>query len=140
MHQEIKKLSMIGCGAMGGGMGILFAENGYDVLLLDPLEKAMDKVTEDATRGGVGGKISKFQDYKSLCANLGSPKVFVWSLPHGPVGDDVLAKLMPYLERGDIIIDAANEHWKNSERRIGRCHTKGIRYVAMGVSGGYQAA
>ena len=47
---------------------------------------------------------------------------------------------MPYLERGDIILDCANEHWENTERRQGKCVTKGIRYIGCGVSGGYQAA
>ena len=69
-----------------------------------------------------------------------SPKVFVWSLPHGHVGDTVLDGLMPFLKKDDIIIDCANEHWENTERRIGKATTKGIRYVGMGVSGGYQAA
>ena len=47
---------------------------------------------------------------------------------------------MPYLGRGDIILDCANEHWENTERRQGKCVTKGIRYIGCGVSGGYQAA
>lgn len=140
MTAEIKKLAMIGCGAMGGGMALLFAENGCDVLLQDPSNEAMDKVLAQAEKDGVGNKVSKYQDYASMCRNLGTPKVFVWSLPHGDVGDKVLAGLMPFLEMGDIIIDAANEHWENTERRIGKCVTKGIRYVGMGVSGGYQAA
>lgn len=125
---------------MGGGMALLFAEKGLHVLLKDPSNEAMDKVLKSAKSDGVADKISKYQDYKSLCQAFDSTKTFVWSLPHGHVGDDVLDQLMPYLETGDIIIDAANEHWENSERRIGKCHTKGIRYVAMGVSGGYQAA
>lgn len=79
-------------------------------------------------------------DYKSLCQSLGTPKVFVFSLPHGNVGDSVLGGLLPYLSKDDIIIDAGNEHWQNTERRQGKCYTKGIRYVGMGVSGGYQAA
>ncbi|KAK5241036.1 hypothetical protein LTR16_009828, partial [Cryomyces antarcticus] len=79
-------------------------------------------------------------DYKTLCKNLGSPKVFLFSLPHGGVGDSVLEGLLPYLVKGDIIIDAGNEHYSNTERRQGKCVTKGIRYVGMGVSGGYQAA
>jgi 6-phosphogluconate dehydrogenase len=137
---EIKKLAMIGCGAMGGGMALLFAENGCHVLLKDPSNQAMDKVIKQAKEDGVGEMMSKYQDYESLCKSLDSPRVFVWSLPHGSVGDSVLDGLMPYLEKDDIIIDAANEHWENSERRIGKCVTKGIRYVAMGVSGGYQAA
>lgn len=79
-------------------------------------------------------------DYESLCKNLGSPKVFVFSLPHGTVGDSVMGGLMPYLEKGDIILDAGNEDYHNTERRQGKCVTKGIRYVGVGVSGGYQAA
>lgn len=66
--------------------------------------------------------------------------MFVFSLPHGNVGDSVLEGLEPYLSKGDIIIDAGNEHWGNTERRQGKCATRGIRYVGMGVSGGYQAA
>lgn len=140
-HGEIKKLAMIGCGAMGGGMGLLFAENGCDVFLRDPSNDAMDKVLDSAKKDGVGNKLSKYQDDKSLCAAFGdNRKVFVWSLPHGHVGDTVLEGLMPYMTRDDIIIDAANEHWENTERRQGKCVTKGIRYVGMGVSGGYQAA
>lgn len=139
-YPEIKKLAMIGCGSMGGGMALLFAENGCEVLLQDPSDAAMDGVIEQAKKDGVGEKLSKYQDYESMCKNLGSPKVFVWSLPHGTVGDKVLDGLLPYLKMGDIIIDAANEHWKNTERRQGKCVTKGIRYIGMGVSGGYQAA
>ena len=52
----------------------------------------------------------------------------------------MLGGLLPYLEKGDIILDAANEHYKNTQRRQGKCSTRGIRYIGMGVSGGYQAA
>ena len=37
-------------------------------------------------------------------------------------------------------MDAGNEHWQNTERRQGKCITRGIRYIGIGVSGGYQAA
>ena len=46
----------------------------------------------------------------------------------------------PVSSGSGVIIDAANEHWTNTERRMGIATTKGIRYVGMGVSGGYQAA
>jgi len=121
-------------------MALLFAEHGLEVCLQDPSDQAMDGVIEQAKKDGFGESVTKHQDYESLCKNLGDPKVFVWSLPHGTVGDKVLDGLMPFLKMGDIIIDAANEHWENSERRQGKCYTKGIRYVGMGVSGGYQAA
>jgi 6-phosphogluconate dehydrogenase len=100
----------------------------------------MDSILKFAKHEGVQDRIFKFNDYESLCNSLDRPKVFLWSLPHGHVGDTVLDGLMPYLEKGDIIIDCGNEHWRNTERRQGKSITKGIRYVGCGVSGGYQAA
>ncbi|KAG9858396.1 6PGD-domain-containing protein, partial [Aureobasidium melanogenum] len=137
---DIKKIAVIGSGSMGGGMALLFAENGCHVSLEDPSEEAMDGIIKQAKEEGFGDRISKHSDYKSLCDSLDSPKVFVFSLPHGSVGDGVLGGLMPYLEKGDIIIDCGNEHWKNTERRQGKCVVRGIRYIGCGVSGGYQAA
>ena len=136
----IEKLAMIGCGSMGGGMALLFAENGFSVSLQDPSADNMDAVLKKAKQDGLEDQIQKYDDYKSLCDSLGKIKVFVWSLPHGTVGDSVLSSLMPYLDKGDTIIDCGNEHWANTERRMGKCVTKGIRYVGCGVSGGYQAA
>jgi len=134
------KLAVIGCGSMGGGMALLFAEKGLHVSLEDPSEQAMDAVLDKAKKDGLSDRVSKYTDMKSLCESLGSPRVFVFSLPHGTVGDSVLDSLLPYIEKGDIIIDAANEHWENTQRRQGKAAIRGIRYVGMGVSGGYQAA
>lgn len=141
---DIKRIAMIGCGSMGGGMAQLFAEKGIFVGLQDPNEGMMDSVLSRAKRSGIPeNMMKKYSDYDSLTKELGKDggsKVFVWSLPHGGVGDKVLEGLMPFLEKGDIIVDCGNEHWENTERRQGKCVTKGIRYVGCGVSGGYQAA
>ena len=66
--------------------------------------------------------------------------MFVFSLPHGGVGDKVLEGLEPKLSKGDIILDCGNEHFANTERRQEKCKGTGIRYIGCGVSGGYQAA
>jgi 3-hydroxyacyl-CoA dehydrogenase len=39
---DVKKIAMIGCGSMGGGMAQLFAEHGMSVGLQDPSTDAMD--------------------------------------------------------------------------------------------------
>lgn len=50
---------MIGCGSMGGGMAMLFAEDGVHVSLSDPSEEAMDAVIGKAEKAGYYGKVSK---------------------------------------------------------------------------------
>ncbi|KAL7777922.1 hypothetical protein CFE70_004595 [Pyrenophora teres f. teres 0-1] len=131
---------MIGCGSMGGGMALLFAEIGVHVSLSDPSEEAMDAVIEKAEKQGYNGKVQKYKDYKSLCAALSTPRLLVFSLPHGGVGDKVLEGLMPNLSRDDIILDCGNEHFQNTERRQEKTQGTGVRYIGCGVSGGYQAA
>ena len=51
---------MIGCGSMGGGMALLFAENGLQVSLEDPSEQAMDNVISAAKQQGLGDKLNKY--------------------------------------------------------------------------------
>jgi 3-hydroxyacyl-CoA dehydrogenase len=54
------QIAMIGCGSMGGGMALLFAEVGVHVSLSDPSEEAMDAVIDKADKSGYNGKIHKY--------------------------------------------------------------------------------
>lgn len=110
-------------------MALLFAEHSITVLLNDPSESTVDSLLETAEKDGIRNKLEKHLDYEDLCKNLDSPKVFVFSLPHGTVGDSVVEGLHPYLEKGDLIIDASNENWKNTQRRQGKLITQGVHYV-----------
>ena len=44
----------------------------------------------------------------------------MFSLHHDTVKDTVVDGLHPYLEAGDIIIDANNENWENTQLRQGK--------------------
>lgn len=110
-------------------MALRFAEQGIFVLLNDPGESTVDGLLKTAEKDGIRNKLEKHLDYEDLCKNLDSPKVFVFSLPHGAVGDTVVDGLHPYLEKGDLIIDASNENWKNTQRRQGKLVTQGVYYV-----------
>jgi 6-phosphogluconate dehydrogenase len=131
---------MIGAGSMGGMMSLLFAENGIEVQFYDPSEENVHSLLEHAKEAKVQDKVVHQKDYEELCESLDKPKVFVFSIPHGSVGDKTIDGLRPYLEKGDIIMDASNESWKNTERRQKKLDPDGIHYVGMGVSGGYQSA
>ncbi|KUI57392.1 6-phosphogluconate dehydrogenase, decarboxylating [Cytospora mali] len=139
---EIKKIGMIGAGNMGGMMTLLFAEYGIEAHMFDPSTESVNKVLKQAKVGGLDSRIFRQKDYESLCNSLpsDSPKAFVLSLPHGEVGDKTIDGLEPYLKAGDVIMDASNEKWTHTERRQERLRPKGVHFIGMGVSGGYQAA
>lgn len=115
-------------------------EHGVSVSLNDPSTESMDKIIRSAKDQKINSIPTKHEDYKSLCASLDSPKIFFFSLPHGKVGDQVINAVHPHLDKGDIIVDCANEHWHNSQRRQGRLLNQGVHYIGMGVSRGYQSA
>jgi 6-phosphogluconate dehydrogenase len=117
---------------MGGGMALLLAEHDITVSLQDPSSETVDALLASAEKQGLAGKLEKHTDYKDLCTSLGSPKVFFFSLPHGTVGDTVADGLHKFLEKGDVIIDASNENWENTQRRQGKLLAQGVYYVGMG--------
>lgn len=64
-------------------MALLFAEHGIQISLNDPSEESMDNVLHNAKKANIEHLFSKHSSYSSLCDSLSSPKVFIFSLPHG---------------------------------------------------------
>lgn len=54
--------------------------------------------------------------------------------------DDFINALLPFVEKGDIIIDGGNSHFPDTNRRTKMLAEKGIRFVGTGVSGGEEGA
>ena len=57
-----------------------------------------------------------------------------------PPWHSVLPNNMPYLQPGDILVDAGNSYYKDTERRIKHYSEKGISFFGIGVSGGEKGA
>ena len=58
----------------------------------------------------------------------------------GSAVDDLIEKLIPLLEPGDIIIDGGNSHFTDTIRRTTYVESKGLLYIGTGVSGGEEGA
>lgn len=54
--------------------------------------------------------------------------------------DALLDKLLPLLDKGDIVIDGGNSFFEDTRRRHARLAEQGIEFVGMGVSGGEEGA
>ena len=68
---------------MGGALALLLADNGVDVSVHDIWETNLRKTEKAAAAAGLSARVHICKDYDSLCASLGSPKVFIFSLPNG---------------------------------------------------------
>jgi 6-phosphogluconate dehydrogenase len=133
---EITKVGIIGVGTMGGAMALLFAENGVDVSIHDTSRSSLEKTAKNAEAAGLSARVHICNDYDALCQSLGTPKVFIFSLPNGRPGDAVVKQLQQHVAKGDVVIDASNENYKVTQSRQEMLRPLGVAYIGLGVSGG----
>lgn len=125
---------------MGSMLALLFAEKGLDVYITDVSEGNLQRALDNANAANLGARVHPCPSYESMCQQIQSPRVFIFSLPHGGPGDGVVRNLHPLLTRGDIIIDGSNENYKVTQKRAAVLQSRGVAYVGMGVSGGFSGA
>ena len=121
------QLGMVGLGRMGSNMVRRLIRNGHDCVVFDMSPKAVtDLVAEKATGA------SSLED---LVKKLAKPRA-VWLMVPAAVVDEMIAKVLPSLESGDILIDGGNSYYIDDIRRAKQLAPKQIHYVDVGTSGG----
>ncbi|MBC8129824.1 MAG: NADP-dependent phosphogluconate dehydrogenase, partial [Rhizobiaceae bacterium] len=65
-----------------------------------------------------------------------TPRVIVLMVNAGAPVDEQIALLKPYLQEGDIVVDAGNADFNETVRRSKEAEGEAYRFVGMGVSGG----
>jgi 6-phosphogluconate dehydrogenase len=71
---------------------------------------------------------------------LRKPRRVLFMVPAGSPVDSAIAHLKGSLEKGDILIDAGNSLFSDTERRGRALEAEGFNYIGTGVSGGEQGA
>ncbi len=122
------KIGFIGLGRMGHGMVLLLLKNKHEVVVYN---RTSDKVEEMAKKGAIPAF-----SVEDLAKQLSGKKIIWLMLPAGKVTDEMIKRLLPLLEKGDIIIDGANDFYKNAETHSVKCMKKGVYFFDCGVSGG----
>ncbi|MEJ2716304.1 MAG: NADP-dependent phosphogluconate dehydrogenase [Deltaproteobacteria bacterium] len=128
-------IGLVGLGVMGRNMALNFADHGYVVAGYDTDSEKVDTFNK-ASEKNVGG----FGSMKELAAALKKPRSLMMLVPAGKPVDAVIEEAVPYMDRGDLIIDAGNSHYTDTERRIDKVAEKGLHFMGMGVSGGEKGA
>ena len=122
------ELGLIGLGKMGFNMAERLRQGGHKVVGFDFNAEAVGKLT---ATGSVG-----VQSLEDLAKNLNAPRAIWIMVPAGDPVDQTIAKLEPFMQKGDIFIDGGNSNYKDSQRRHAQLTPKGFQFVDVGTSGG----
>ena len=136
MVQEKYEIGMVGLGVMGRNMLLNMAEHGFAVAGFDKDFKRVAQLREEAGNLPVQGA-DNIADFVSL---LKKPRAVMMLVPAGPIVDSVIHDLLPHLDKGDLIIDAGNSHFTDTDLRQKTLEAKGLHFFGMGVSGGEHGA
>src|SRR5262245_55897888 len=127
---------MIGLGTMGSNLVLNVTDHGFDACGYDRDPKQQKKLADEAK----GRPVNVAGSLQEFVKALQSPRIIMLLVPAGKIVDNVLADLLPLVQKGDIIIDGGNSHFIDTERRYNELKNSGIHFVGMGVSGGEEGA
>ncbi len=127
---------MIGLGTMGRSLLLNMADHHFSVAGYD---KDNDK-NSLLEKEGAGKPVKAFNHLPAFIDSLQKPRSVMMLVPAGKIVDGVIEELLPLLEKGDLIIDGGNSHFKDTNRRVDYLSEKGLNFFGMGVSGGEEGA
>jgi 6-phosphogluconate dehydrogenase len=130
-------IGLIGLAVMGQNLVLNMNDHGFTVAVFNRTVSKVDDFLKGPAKGThVIGAHSLEEFFKSLKR----PRKVMFMVKAGAPVDDLIEECLPFLEKGDIIIDGGNSHYPDTERRVKTLKEKGILFVGAGVSGGEEGA
>ena len=129
-------IGLIGLGTMGAMLALNIAEKGFQIAVWNRTTAVTHQFKAGA--GALADKITPTDTLAEFVAAITPPRAIILMVPAGPVVDDQIAALKPLLGPDDLIIDAGNANFHDTDRRSAAA--QGYRFLGMGVSGGEEGA
>ena len=128
---------IVGLGVMGRNLLLNMADQKFAVAGLDLDTEKVLSLTQQANEQH---RIKATTEVKEFVALIKQPRAIMLLVPAGKPVDNAIATLVPYLDKGDILIDGGNTYFTDTDRRFTELSAKGIHFFGMGISGGEKGA
>ncbi|SFJ78683.1 decarboxylating NADP(+)-dependent phosphogluconate dehydrogenase [Methylophaga sulfidovorans] len=136
-NPAVADIGVVGLAVMGQNLVLNMNDKGFKVSVFN---RTTSKVDDFINGPAKDTNIIGCHDLKGFVNSLKLPRRVMLMVKAGPVVDAFIEQLVPYLEKGDIIIDGGNSLFNDSDRRTQELRQKGILFIGSGVSGGEEGA
>ncbi|MFH1613220.1 MAG: decarboxylating NADP(+)-dependent phosphogluconate dehydrogenase [bacterium] len=135
--QKKADIGLIGLAVMGENLVLNMESNGYTVAVFN---RTVEKVDQFMQNKASGKNIIGTHSIQEFIDSLSVPKTIMLMVKAGSPVDDFMDQLIPFLEKGDILIDGGNSYYPDTIRRCKKCENHGLYFIGTGVSGGEEGA
>ncbi len=132
------EIGLIGLGTMGAALSLNIAEKGFGISVFNRTVARVDAFVKEA--GALADKITPTRTLEEFVASLAKPRAIVLMVPAGQAVDAQIVALRPLLDPEDLIIDAGNANFHDTNRRADSAAAAGTAFMGIGVSGGEEGA
>jgi 6-phosphogluconate dehydrogenase len=136
MLVSMQQIGVVGVGVMGKSLAINFESKGFSVAVYDISQEKVESVIKE----NEGKNIQGFWNVKDFITSLELPRKILLMVNAGPITDKAIESLLPYLDKGDIVIDGGNSYYEDTIRRNHYLSEEGFHFIGAGVSGGEEGA
>jgi 6-phosphogluconate dehydrogenase len=130
------EIGMVGLGVMGRNLVLNMADHGHSVAGYDNDATKVAALRQETENRGIRAT----GDIREFIALLRKQRSIMLLVPAGAPVDSVIKDVLPHLGKGDLIIDAGNSYFKDTDVRARNLAAKGIQFLGVGVSGGEEGA
>src|SRR5690625_3397921 len=121
---------------MGKNLALNIESRGYSVSIYNRTTSKAEAVIEEHSDKNLHLQttIEEFVD------SLATPRRIRLMVQAGAGTDAVIQQILPYLDKGDVLIDGGNSFYQDTMRRNEELAESGINFIGTGVSGGEEGA
>jgi 6-phosphogluconate dehydrogenase len=130
-------IGLIGLAVMGQNLALNMNDHRFKVAVFN---RTTSKVDDFLKGPAANTEIIGSHSIEELIGKLKKPRKIMLMVKAGEPVDEFIEHLLPYLEKGDIIIDGGNSLFTDTNRRVRDLKGKGILFVGTGISGGEEGA
>lgn len=128
-------IGLVGLAVMGENLALNLEQKGYRVSLYNRLrENSPQAVDSFLANKGKNKHFIGTHSPKEFIESLKSPRKILLMIRAGHPVDEMIITLLPFLKKGDTIIDGGNSDYRDTQRRENELREKGIFFVGCGIS------
>jgi len=138
MSNKSPSVGLVGLGTMGSNLALNIAEKGYPIAVFNRTGSRTKAFHGEA--GKLAEVIVPCETIEEFVAAMQPPRSIILMVPAGDIVDKQIAMLRLLLDQDDLIIDAGNANFRDTNRRAAAADKAGEGFLGIGVSGGEEGA